>query len=149
MDNAFNGCSGVRFLKIGKDVRNIRSKSFAGIGTAYGMRNRAGEEPLTIECYAESVPEAFGNSFDGAPIKSAILKVNDDLVKSYKTTSPWNSFGTIIGFNEAKETGIGCVMADESGAMIFSIDGRRLDKPQKGMNIIWKSQGEMRKVMVK
>lgn len=113
----------------------------------YGARNRAGGDPLTIECYAEFVPKAFGNSFYGVPVESARLLVNDDLVGRYKKTSPWSSFGTILGFNEA--TGISLLSADQQGVDIFSIDGRRLDKPQRGVNIIKTKQGAIRKMMWK
>ena len=54
---------------------------------------------------------------------------------------------TIYG---AYTTGIDAILAGEnSNAKIFAIDGRQLKKPQKGLNIIRKSDGTTKKVVVK
>ena len=145
MQNAFDGCSKLMKLMLGKNVRYIGSKAFAGIGKA-AARTRADAEPLTIECYAESVPQADSDCFEGVDVASAVLRVNDELTGVYKTTSPWNQFGSILGFNEAAS--VGSIFADEEGAEIYSIDGKRIDKVKKGMNIIRTREG-VRKVVVK
>ena len=144
-DNAFYGCSGIGKLTMGKDIWKIGSKAFAYIGTSASSRKRASSELLVIECHAESVPDAQYDSFEGIDMQNVIMKVNDDLVDSYKKVYPWNQFTNIVGFNES--TGINSIYS-ENGSSIFSIDGRKIDKPQKGMNIIRTSQGT-RKVMVK
>lgn len=47
-------------------------------------------------------------------------------------------------------TGIEFTMADGQRAeIIYTIDGRRIDKPQKGVNIIRTSDGQIRKVVIK
>ena len=143
---AFDGCNSIRKLILGKGIKTIGSRAFAGIGKGASTRSRASAEPLTIECYAESVPLADSDSFDGTDTESAILKVNDGLVNNYKTISPWNRFGTILGFNDLST--ISPVYANEEGTAIFSIDGRRLERLKKGMNIIRTNQGA-RKMMVK
>jgi hypothetical protein len=145
MPNAFDGCRNLIKMMLGKTVRQIGSKAFSGIGKAAAY-TRADAESLTIECYAESVPQADYDCFDGVDVASAIVRVNDNLTKDYKTTSPWNQFGTILGFNET--VAVIPIFADEEGAVIFSIDGRRIDKPQKGMNII-RSSKSAKKVFVR
>ena len=82
----------------------------------------------------EYVPDADSDAFYGVDTKSAILKVNDELVNFYKTTSPWSNFSNIYGFSDT--SAINGVFVNEEGAAVFSIDGRRLDAPQKGLNII-------------
>lgn len=138
MPNAFNGCVNLMKLILGKDVRYIGGKAFANIGSA-SARHRAASEPLVIECEAEYVPDADSDAFYGVDTKSAILKVNDELVNFYKTTSPWSSFSNIYGLSDT--SAINGVFVSEEGAAIFSIDGRKFDTPQKGLNIIHTSKG--------
>lgn len=145
-DNAFYGCTGVKSLSLGKDIGCISNMAFAYIGTSASARNRASSDPLIIECHAASIPEAQNDSFEGIDMENAILKVNDDLVDAYKNLYPWSQFTNIVGFNAP--TGINSVYSEKNGDSIFSIDGRKIDNPKKGMNIIRTSQGT-RKVMVK
>lgn len=147
-DNAFNGCSILLFISIGKDITEIGEKAFANIGPSTNASRRAEGEGLIVECYAESVPTAADDAFEGTPINSATLLVNDNFVSAYKATMPWSKFGTIMGFNEA--AGIKAIWANEDGnAQIFSLDGKTLNEPQKGVNIVRMSNGQVRKVVVK
>ena len=57
--------------------------------------------------------------------------------------------GTLT-ITERHDTGINQIMSDENGnAMIFTIDGKRVDKLQKNLNIIRMNDGTTRKVMKK
>ena len=48
------------------------------------------------------------------------------------------------------DTGIDQIMSNGNcGAMIFTIDGKRVDKPQRGLNIVRMSDGTVKKVMIK
>ena len=46
-------------------------------------------------------------------------------------------------------TGIAEIMADRNVAGIYSIDGKRLSRPQRGLNIIRMKDGTVKRVMVK
>lgn len=92
-----------------------------------------------VECYVDVVLETEEDCFEGAVLESGVLKVQDEMVNDYKTTAPWNRFGRIMGFNE--ETVVIPMFAEEEGAEIYSIDGRRLNAPQKGVNILRTNQG--------
>ncbi len=46
-------------------------------------------------------------------------------------------------------TGIEAIMVNEVNCQIFSLDGKTLNKPQKGVNIVRMSNGQVRKVVVK
>lgn len=146
MADAFEGCSGIMRLILGKNVRYIGHRAFANASRYADARTRAEEEQLIVECHSESVPEAEEDCFDNTPIEAGLLLVNDNLFYSYDATSPWNQFGNIMGFDQY--TGVVPAFTDDEGATLFSIDGHKLEKPQKGINII-KTQKGFYKVMLK
>jgi hypothetical protein len=107
---------------------------------------RAAGDGFRVECNAESVPEIETDAFGGTEIEKATLVVKDELVNSYKTAEVWKNFGSIIGQTEA--TDIDGIFTDNPSAVIYSIDGRRLDKVQKGLNVIRTEKG-VKKVVVR
>ena len=148
--NAFNGCSGLISIIIGENVSVIGSKAFANLGSGAAARraNTRGASGLIVKCYAVNVPTTAADAFENTSIGNASLFVDDNSVTAYKTTVPWNGFGTIMGFNEA--TDINGVWIDNGGrAKIFSIDGKPLNNLQKGINIIRMDNGKTKKVVVK
>ena len=46
-------------------------------------------------------------------------------------------------------TGIGRLHADEADKQVFTIDGKRLETPRKGLNIIRTNDGKVKKVLAK
>ena len=148
--NAFNGCSNLGEVNVGKSVSNIGSKAFANLSAPAAARRAKtrGASGLVIKCYATSVPTTAADAFENTSIGNATLLVDDNSVAAYKSASPWSGFGTIMGFSEA--TGINGVWFDNyKGAKIFSIDGKPLNNPQKGINIIRMDNGKTKKVVVK
>ncbi len=146
--SAFEGCNHLRNINIGKGITAIDHKAFSNIGTASAASTRsAGGDGLKVSCSAETVPTADADVFENTALTNATLIVNDNLVESYKATSPWSQFGNIVGFNEA--SGIDAILQDQKGAAIYSIDGRRLDNARKGLNVIRTSDGRTRKVVVR
>lgn len=143
---AFEGCLNLTVINIGKDVLKIGSMAFANVGTAAAARTR-GESPLVVNCYAETVPDAEYDAFLYTPVEDGTLLVNDNLVDEYRMTAPWNYFGKIMGFEEA--AGINTISIDSANARIYDMQGNRLNKPQKGVNIIRMKDGKAKKVMVK
>ena len=143
--NAFDGCSGLTSINVGKAVTSIGSKAFANLTPAAKTRALSG---LTISCYATNVPTTASDAFENTSTSNATLLVDDNSVEAYKTSAPWSDFGTIMGFNEA--AGMDGVLLDNGGrAKIFSIDGKPLNEPQKGVNIIRMDNGKTMKVVVK
>ena len=147
MANAFNGCTGLKTLNIGKSIKYIGTKAFANIGINTDAFTRASDESLIVECHTDEIPKTEIDCFEGTYVEAATLLVDDEFVDNYKTTLPWSMFGTIMGINEYK-SGINTLSADHQRAAIFSIDGRRLDKPLKGINIIQTGQ-DVRKILAK
>ena len=78
---------------------------------------------------AETPPSANDNTFSNYDIP---LYVPDSAVNIYQATSPWNNFKT---FNTL--SGIQSVTIDnDATAPIYDLNGRRLQEPAKGINII-------------
>lgn len=146
-DNAFNGCIGLIVINIGKDVKTIGNKAFANVGTTSATRTRSEESMLIVNCYTESIPYTASDAFDNTPIETGMLYIVDNLKDAYKSTSPWSKFGKIIGFDES--TGINAIMNDSGNALIFDMQGNRLDNVRKGVNIIRTRDGKTKKMIVK
>jgi len=146
-DNAFNGCIGLIVINIGKDVKTIGNKAFANVGTASATRTRNEESMLIVNCYTESIPYTASDAFENTPIEMGTLYIVDNLKDSFKSTSPWSQFGKIIGFEES--TGINAIMNGSGNALIFDMQGNRLDNVRKGVNIIRTRDGKTKKMMVK
>ena len=147
--SAFEACINLTEINIGADVTSIGEKAFANIvASANEVPRRADEVVLTVNCYAVSVPETAMNAFENTPVDKAKLFVEDNSVNDYSNAYPWKHFGTIQGFNGG--TGIISIWAaEDNNATIYSLDGKQLDKPQKGLNIVRMDDGTVMKVLVK
>ena len=144
-ENAFEGCTGLCVIMIGNGIKEIASKAFANIFSS-NARTRSGVDGLHVYCNAEVVPATSADAFEGTDIANATLHVLDDLVETYKSVSPWNGFGTIIGLSG---TGIKTISIDTSDASIFDLQGNRLNNLQKGVNVVRTKDGKMKKIFVK
>ena len=146
--NAFEGCTSLSEINIGNAVSSIGSKAFANITSASNAPRRASGTGLKVSCYAESVPSTASNAFENTSISNGTLLVEDNSVTAYKNSAPWSGFGTIMGFKEA--TGIDAIIIDiETGAKIYSLDGKPQNALQKGINIVRTSNGKTKKVVIK
>ena len=85
---AFNGCTGLTSVTIGSGVTSIGEYAFS-----YCFKL------LDVHCYAEEVPSTESSTFFNSPIASATLHVPNASIESYETTSPWRSFGKIVGLS--------------------------------------------------
>ena len=86
-----------------------------------------------------------GGFFD-VPFQQATLYVPEASLESYKTTSPWSNFGTILPITS---TGIENNTAAKSNTIdaIYNLDRKRSNGANRGMNIIRMTDGTTRKVM--
>ena len=84
-----------------------------------------------VYCYAETVPSTETDAFENSNVESATLYVPASAIDAYKTTSPWNRFGTIIALDD--DTGINSVskrgIAIQTAAGFITISG--LDDNEK------------------
>ena len=75
---AFDGCSQLTTIIIGKGVTTIGEKAFAHIGIPANGPRRTESEGLLVKCYAENVPTTAADAFEGSPISSGTLLVEDN-----------------------------------------------------------------------
>jgi len=139
-DFAFYGCSGLTSVSIGNSVTSISYYAFGGCS-----------ELMDVYCYAEYVPNTDNDVFINSYVEYATLHVPAEAVDAYKNAEPWSGFGTIVALTEEemKAVGIKGVSEDSSLSIIFTIDGKKTDTLQKGVNIIKMSDGTSKKVFVK
>ena len=87
---AFSGCSNLTCITLPKNIRSIGSKAFDDCS-----------ELLDVYCYAEKVPSTNTDAFNGSYPEYITLHVPDNALESYKTNTPWSSFGTIVSLDAA------------------------------------------------
>ena len=149
---AFYGCDNYTDVILPSTITNI------------GMYSFTGNKDKTVTCYAATVPTVnyygenirLANPFLNRATNKTFattLTVPDVALQEYARTYPWNEFGTIMSFSgEIAEPDLSGIKTTESSGDAYeiarySVDGRFLEHPQKGINIIRFSDGTIKKVM--
>lgn len=162
--SAFEGCSNIKSAVIPNTTKAIGSRAFYGCSR---MENIDIETPEITE-YGDSVFGGCNYLFDvylysTDPIlisklkfqhKStyyATLHVPTGCAKKYRAIGSWSNFGQIVEFNtEERIPTLGInkgVYSNNSATSYYTQDGKRISKPQRGLNIVRMSDGTVRKVM--
>ena len=163
-NNAFRGCSGLTAVTIPNSVTSIGNGAFWGCSG------------LTSVTIPNSVTSIGGSAFEGCSKLTSVTALNPTPVaiteyvftnrtnatlyvpkgskSAYQAADYWKGFKEIIeievtgidqiSFQENGEQGI-----DQEGAVWYTIDGKQMDKPKKGINIIRMKNGTTKKVVVK
>lgn len=154
-NNAFAG-SGLEEIVIPNSVTSIKSMAFCGCEKLESITLGNSIVDIEYEAFAYcpylktvtcEIPTAkSGDFFIDSPIDQATLYVPEASLESYKTTSPWSDFGTILPITA---TGIEDNTAAKSNTIdaIYDLDGKRSNGANRGMNIIRMTDGTTRKVM--
>ena len=136
---AFAACWSLKTVTIPASVKTITSCLFADtqLDTLYIMSPTPpeAEEPLFVDINSDQNPWA----------KQPVLVVPKGSKQLYQEAPVWSHFDKIIEYGPA--TGV-CSLSKNPAApeAYYSLDGRRLTHPQKGINIIRLSDGTTRKV---
>lgn len=92
-------------------------------------------------------PFAFSNVFSEAAYSNATLYVPQGTIDAYKSTEGWLEFKNI---KEQSTTGIKAVDTNAKNATVkdvFSVDGKKLQQPQKGINIVRYTDGTTKEIL--
>lgn len=141
-NGAFGECDGLKYVIIPNKVNTIDPRAF------YGCNNLK-----DVYCYAEKVPSTENDVFNDTPIKNATLHVSATSIEAYRLTAPWSGFGNIIPLSDddPQPTSINtkAFVSKEYPEELYSLNGSKLKKTIRGINIIRMSDGSKRKVLIK
>ena len=133
----FYSCIDLKSVTIGKGVKEINKGSFE---VCIGL--------IDVYCLTDDVPVTDNSAF-GNDISYRTLHVPEGSIENYKNTEPWSKFGSIVALTD-EETSIKSINGGGSSDILrFSLDGKRLNAPQKGLNIIKTPNGQSKKILVK
>ena len=161
--SAFWGCFGLTSVTIPNSVTAIDSQAFSSSGltsvtigsgvTSIGKSAFYGNKIAIVISKIET-PFAINGKSSSYPIFSTDTFMNADLfvpvgtIDKYKTTEGWKDF---IWITEGIPSGIEGVKTDDDKTEVsrYTLDGKKLSEPQKGINIIKMNDGTTRKEIVK
>ena len=132
---AFEGCSGLTSLTIPSSVTSIGDWAFEGCS---GL--------TSIYVYTKNLPELGFNVFFGCNAKNCTVYVPKGTIDDYKS-SEFGYFEKIVEFDAS---GIDKVTTSTNAKEVsrYSVNGKRLSAPAKGLNIVKYSDGSVKKVVV-
>lgn len=138
-DWAFSGCSSLDYFSFGSSVKTIGKEAFSDCTAMTSLISKA-----------ETPPVCGTQALDDINKWECTLMVPDGFVAAYQAAPQWKEFF----FVEVDPDGIqeieGRQLTTDNGQqLIYDIQGRMIDKPQQGLNIIRYSDGSTKKVLIK
>ena len=132
---AFEYCGSLTDITIPRGVTNIGDHAF---------RNCRRLEILTI--YAVVPPTIGNNTFDRNPRRVKVY-VPIESVEAYKSDENWAYFfSKFIGMETSIEK---TEVTIQNSELIYDFQGRQVEQPVKGINIVKMKDGSVRKILVK
>lgn len=99
-----------------------------------------------ITSIATVPPTLIKNAFTTTVYENAILYVPAESVNSYKVAEGWKNFRNIVPIGT---TGVTKPEANNVVAGYYDLSGKRIEEPQKGLNIIKYTNGQTKKLIIK
>lgn len=147
--DAFSGCSRLEKVTIGHAVKALEGGTFFRCDNIREVWSYI-EEPFDVIDYEYAHGEMvlYGRCFPEAVTSEATLYIPKGTKEKYLAKSGWRDFVNIS--DVIQTTGIKEANRDEKTAVrYYSIDGKRISTPQRGLNIIRTGDGKTKKVVVK
>ncbi len=132
---AFSGCSSLKHLSFGTNVAKIGKEAFSDCASVTQIVSRAQQPPV---CDSQALDDI--NKWE------CTLMVPAESMNAYRAADQWKEFF----FMEEYDTGVARIASEtQEGAKYYSPEGKPLDRPQRGLNIVVMQNGTVRKVFVK
>ena len=130
---AFSGCSSLDYFAFGSSVKTIGKEAFSDCVSVTKIISKA------------ATPPACGSqALDDINKWTCVLMVPEGNVTAYQAADQWKEFF----FIEEVSAGIPELRMEQQGqACIYSLNGKKLDRLQKGLNIVVMEDGSVRKVV--
>ncbi len=165
-DYAFYGCEGLTEVKTPNSIKTIGSYAFSNctrltsltLGSSCSSVDSNAFSGCTAleELYSKnpSTPSITGDTFDGVDKQTCVLYVPTGSLNVYWLHTYWTEFFNIkeMYFDPNDDTdgieGVNSIV-EQDIVGYYGIDGRQLNAPQHGINILRYSDGTTKKVLVK
>lgn len=133
---AFNGCLALTSFDIPESVTSLGDYFIDGCSAMTDLYVHH-TTPILIE----------ENTFIENTQQQVTLHVPSGSKEKYSSTPYWKGFSKII--DDIEDSGISSATTDKENVRIYDLRGHRCDRPQRGINIIRRSDGTTRKEIVR
>ncbi len=140
----FSNCFNLKKVILPSSITSIYDSGFYGMGIIFGG---------DFYCYSAEVPVTGENAFYvDFTSHLGTLHVPAASVDKYRSANQWKLFGNIVAIkdDEPYPTKIGnSRIESHKKSAIYTIHGKQIDSPQRGINIIRTEDGKTQKIMIK
>lgn len=165
-DRAFEYCRNLISVDFPASLQDIDWEAFSGYSSLttikipdnsyFWIGSWAFNECIALKdvfCYAVTPPSCQSYIFGYEPshiTENGTLHVPAASIEKYKIRMPWMLFGTIVALTDEDPAAVDDVRIEETSKKeYYDLQGRRLDAPVHGINIIRYPDGTTSKIQVK